>query len=131
MNHPTRNYPTHSHGQRAGSDLQFTRRFRLFTKRAEIGSTLRAVQPVESFREAGLGEVVIQARSDGGAMFHVLGGDGLGDLLQGFQMRSGIAISKGVIGDEIEALLQKGAESVHAVEGSEWRLSDASSSGRS
>ena len=73
MNHPTRNYPTHSHGQRAGSDLHPTRRFRLFTKISEMGSTFRAVQPVEGLGEAGLGEVVIQARRDGGAMFDVLG----------------------------------------------------------
>jgi hypothetical protein len=46
-------------------------------------------------------------------------------------MGGGIAISKRVIGDEIEPLLQKGAESVHAGNEGEKRLSDASSSGRS
>lgn len=59
---------------------------------------------------AGLGEKVIQARREAFAELCVLGGQILGDPLQGGEVRRPIAVPEGMVGDEVEAVLEKVAQ---------------------
>jgi len=63
----------------------------------------------DGFGEAGLSEEVIETWREHVAESLVLGRELLGGLLKGGEMGCGVAVTEGVIGDDVEALLEKGA----------------------
>ena len=71
-------------------------------------SALREV--FQRLRKAGLSEEVIQARREAFAQFGVFRGEFLGDFLQGSEVRRGIAVPEGVVGDQVEAMLEEVAQ---------------------
>ncbi len=68
--------------------------------------------PGGGFIVAALGEVVLEAGGELGAEALVFGGEGFGDGLEGGEVRGGIAVAPGVVGDEGAALLEEGEEGI-------------------
>lgn len=71
---------------------------------------LRIREVIQCFRETGLGQKVVQAGGEAGALLLVLRREVFGDFLQGCEVRGGITVPKRVIGDEVEAALEEIAE---------------------
>ena len=68
------------------------------------------VEVFERLGEAGLGEEVMEAGREVVAQARVLGGEAFGDILERREVRGGIAVPEGVVGDDVEALLEQVSE---------------------
>ncbi len=79
----------------------------------------------DGFGEAGLSEEVIETWREHVAEALVLGCELLRGLLECGEMGCGVAVAEGVIGDDVEALLEEGTEGaevgVHAWSRIEWK----------
>ena len=73
-------------------------------------SALRAIEIFQRLGKTGLGEEMIEPWWQLRAQFEMLGPELLGDLLQGLQMRRRIAVPEGMVGNESEPTLKKGAQ---------------------